>query len=119
MNTKKDLTRSDYDRMHFGQVLPENYNRNVLFDFIALDEYQRQLAIYIELLGIKNLLNNCNNNSNSNTDYEKKIDELKNLCTPVVEYIQNNYDPHIAVVIQCDRADVVVAEMGCPYKMKD
>ena len=48
-----------------------------------------------------------------------EFDVLQGLCEPVVKYLQDNYDPHITVVITDDSVRLERTEMFVPIKNGD
>jgi hypothetical protein len=53
---------------------------------------------------------------------QKDIDrqtELKELCKPLNEWLQKNYDPHTKIIIENDHAEVVSSIIGVPFKVLD
>lgn len=40
------------------------------------------------------------------------LDNLGKLITPVIEVLNNNFDPHTIIIIQDDRFDVFRGEIG-------
>lgn len=40
------------------------------------------------------------------------LDNLGQLITPVIEFLNDNFDPHTIIIIQDDRFDVFRGEMG-------
>ena len=47
---------------------------------------------------------------------ETKFDILQGLCEPIVNYLQNNYDPHVAVVITDNSVRLERTELFMPIK---
>lgn len=47
---------------------------------------------------------------------KQKIEELNVLCKPVVDYLNENYDPHCSVVITDSQIRLVRDEIGIPVK---
>lgn len=45
-----------------------------------------------------------------------KHQELEALCTPLVKFLADNYNPHCAVVITSDQIRVVGDELSIPVK---
>ncbi len=43
---------------------------------------------------------------------QEKIKKLGELASPIIQWLNDNFDPHTVVVIQFDRADVLRAEFG-------
>lgn len=43
---------------------------------------------------------------------QEKIKKLGELASPIIQWLNDNFDPHTVVVIQFDRADVFRAECG-------
>ena len=43
-----------------------------------------------------------------------KIDEVEKLCTPIVEYLEKNYNPNCTVIINSDKIKLVVDEISIP-----
>ena len=48
-----------------------------------------------------------------------KADEFKELCRPLNEWLQKNYNPHTKIIIENDRAEVVISDMGVPFQVID
>lgn len=47
---------------------------------------------------------------------KKMIDELEKVCTPVVELLRREYDPHCTIIIDSKCIRLVRDEVGIPYK---
>lgn len=47
---------------------------------------------------------------------KKMIDELEKVCTPVVELLRREYDPHCTIIIDSQIIRLVGDEVGIPYK---
>ena len=47
---------------------------------------------------------------------KKMIDELEKVCTPVVELLRREYDPHCTIIIDSEIIRLVGDEVGIPYK---
>lgn len=45
----------------------------------------------------------------------EKIEQLAELARPLAEWLRNNYDPHVRVVVDCDGATLLREELGAPY----
>lgn len=51
--------------------------------------------------------------------HDREIAELKELCRPVVEYIQKKWHPHTRIIIDWDRASIFTEECGIPFQVPD
>ncbi|WP_162832177.1 hypothetical protein [Clostridium hydrogeniformans] len=51
-------------------------------------------------------------------DNLKEINELKNLCTPIVEYLKENYDPYCKVIISDNEIKLVSTKIGIPINQE-
>lgn len=49
----------------------------------------------------------------------RDLDELKELCRPVVEYLQKKYHPHARIIAEWDRASLVKDLYGVPFQVPD
>ncbi|WP_297429581.1 hypothetical protein [Clostridium sp.] len=49
---------------------------------------------------------------------ESPVQELEEICKPVVEYLKKNYDPHCTVVITDSHIKLVRDEIGIPVLEK-
>lgn len=45
-----------------------------------------------------------------------KIDELRRVCKPVVEYLRENYTPYDKVLIDYASAELLSGEVGADYE---
>ena len=45
-------------------------------------------------------------------DWQKKREELEKLAKPLIKWINDNMDPHAAIIIDCDSAVVYSGEMS-------
>ena len=52
-------------------------------------------------------------------EQNRAAEEFKEVCRPVVEYIQKNYTPHTRVIIDWASAILLSEEMGTPYQVPD
>lgn len=52
-------------------------------------------------------------------DVKDKFEELKELSEPIIEYLNNNYEPHAWIVIREGRIDVVSEEISIPLEGRD
>lgn len=50
---------------------------------------------------------------------DEDIEEFKNLCAPVVEWLQTKRDNMETVIITVDYCKVVVDGIGVPFKLPD
>lgn len=50
---------------------------------------------------------------------DRDLDELKELCRPVVEYLQKKYHPHARIIIEWDRASLTEDLCGIPFQVPD
>lgn len=46
-----------------------------------------------------------------------EMTKFKELVKPLVEYLQENYDPHHYIVISCNHAELVKGQMGIPFEV--
>lgn len=46
------------------------------------------------------------------------MEELEELCMPIVAYIRENYNPYTSVTISADSIDINERTMGIPVKEK-
>ena len=44
----------------------------------------------------------------------EEIEELKNLCKPISDYLKKHYNPHTSIIIESDRIKVVEDLMYTP-----
>lgn len=44
-----------------------------------------------------------------------RLKELEEVARPVTDWLRNNYDPHVRVVIDCYGATLLRDEMSVPY----
>ena len=44
----------------------------------------------------------------------EKVEELKVLCLPIVEWLEKNHDPHVEIRISAERIDLVGIVIGIP-----
>ena len=51
--------------------------------------------------------------------HKDKLEELKNIAQPLVNYLQNNYDPHTYILVRDDKVEILQEEMGVPFEVKD
>lgn len=49
----------------------------------------------------------------------RRMEELKELATPLVRFLQDNYHPHAAIIIRDDFACVVEELIGVPFQAKN
>lgn len=50
---------------------------------------------------------------------DRDLDELEELCRPVVEYLQKKYHPHARIIIDWDRASLFKEMYGIPFQVPD
>ena len=47
-------------------------------------------------------------------------DDFKDVCRPVVEYIQKHYGAsHVKAIISCEYAELVKTQKGVPFKFSE
>ena len=46
---------------------------------------------------------------------EKQFKELERLAKPLIDYLNNNYHPHTAIIITNERVAVVETVLSVPY----
>ncbi|WP_170877312.1 hypothetical protein [Clostridium botulinum] len=51
-------------------------------------------------------------------DKPKEMEDLEKLCTPIVEYLKENYDPYCNVVISDCDIKLVSTRIGIPINKK-
>ena len=49
----------------------------------------------------------------------KKIDELRIVCRPVVEYLRRNHTPYEKVIVDWTSAELFSGELGASYEIPD
>ena len=49
----------------------------------------------------------------------EKVEELKVLCLPIVEWLEKNHDPYTQVQITSDNIELVQKTVGIPLKGAD
>jgi hypothetical protein len=54
-----------------------------------------------------------------NEKQKQLMDEFAALCKPLNEGLQKNYHPHARIIIENDRAEIMVTEFGIPFKVLD
>ena len=47
------------------------------------------------------------------------MEELKELCKPLIEYLKENYDLHTTIIISEDYIKLVKDEIGIPMEVED
>lgn len=47
------------------------------------------------------------------------MEELKQLCSPVAEYLRENYNPHVRLIISQDYIKLAINEIGISLGSKD
>lgn len=50
---------------------------------------------------------------------DKKIEKIKELAQPLIEYIRNNHHPHTKIIIEDDFVEVVATIYGIPIEYED
>ncbi|MBH0311955.1 hypothetical protein I7E32_16415 [Alcaligenes faecalis] len=50
---------------------------------------------------------------------KKDFEELKELCMPIVDYLDDNYNMHCEVVITTSSIELKSTELGIPIKMSN
>jgi len=50
---------------------------------------------------------------------EALMSEFKELCKPLNDWLQKNYNPMTKIIIETDHAEVVEGVMGVPFKVVD
>ena len=48
-----------------------------------------------------------------------KIEELRAVCRPVVEYLQKNYTPFDKIIVDWSSAELLSGELGASYEVPD
>ncbi|MBQ6298697.1 MAG: hypothetical protein IJK81_13615 [Selenomonadaceae bacterium] len=48
-----------------------------------------------------------------------KIEELRRVCKPVVEYLQKNHTPYEKIIIDWASAELVSGELGASFEVPD
>lgn len=48
-----------------------------------------------------------------------KIEELRSVCRPVVEYLRKNHTPYEKVIIDWTSAELLSGELGAGYEVPD
>lgn len=48
----------------------------------------------------------------------EKFKEFERLVTPLYKWLQDNYDPHTSIIIECGYAKIVVDTMGIPMEVR-
>ena len=48
-----------------------------------------------------------------------KFKEFEKLVTPLYEWLQDNYNPHTSIIIECGFAKIVQDTMGIPLGVRD
>ena len=48
-----------------------------------------------------------------------ELDKLKDLCTPVIEYLKDNYNHYTKLIISEDCIEMVITEVGIPMDSKN
>jgi len=43
-----------------------------------------------------------------------KINEIEKLCAPILEYLEENYNPHCTIIINSDGIKLVIDEISIP-----
>jgi len=47
---------------------------------------------------------------------KQQIDDFKTLADPLIQFINDNFNPHTKIIIDCDSAEVLTGEMAYPNK---
>ena len=58
----------------------------------------------------------------SKSEHEQQmrdLDELEELCRPVVEYLQKKWHPHARIIVEWDRASLSTEQFGIPFPVPD
>lgn len=50
---------------------------------------------------------------------QRDMEEFKELCRPLVEYLQKKYHPHAWIIIEWDRATLTEDVRGVPFQVPD
>lgn len=48
-----------------------------------------------------------------------EMTKFKELVKPLVEYLQENYDPYHYIMISCDHAELVKGQIGVPFEIPE
>ena len=60
------------------------------------------------------------NENKKNSELRVEILNFKEVCKPVVDYIQKHYGgSHVKVIVTCDHAELVKGQLGVPFKFED
>lgn len=46
--------------------------------------------------------------------YEKELDYLKEICKPLKDYLEKNYNVHTNIIVSQDRIEIVQGILGVP-----
>lgn len=47
-------------------------------------------------------------------DYEKELEELHTLSAPLIDWLREHYNPHTQIIVDVDRARVVMDLISAP-----
>lgn len=50
---------------------------------------------------------------------KEELDEFKELCKPLIDYLHKNYIPHTSILITWDSAEIFESVMGTPFEVPD
>ena len=50
---------------------------------------------------------------------EEEMEELKQLCEPLVNYLTQNHDPHTQIIVSMDSILITKTEIGIPFDNND
>jgi len=50
---------------------------------------------------------------------EATLEEFEELCKPLNDWLQKNFDPHTKIIIESDHAVIVKDYMGLPFEVLD
>ena len=50
---------------------------------------------------------------------EEEMEELKQLCEPLVNYLTQNHDPHTQIIVSMDSILITKTEIGIPLDNND
>lgn len=54
-----------------------------------------------------------------NKNFNTETEELKKICTPVIEYLKDNGNPYTKLIISVDSIELVVTGVGIPLDSKN
>lgn len=49
----------------------------------------------------------------------EKIKEIEQICAPIVEYLEKNYNPHNTIIIKSDSIKLVSDEISIPVSKQN